>query len=224
MVDDCSTDDTRDVLAACRDPRLRVIHAERNAGPVREPQPRLCRSARTLHRRARPGRYLPARSFRAASRLSRRQPRHRVGCGSRGGARERQRHIEHQVAGDHARADRMAVADRESVGLVDRHAAPRRGAAGRLHAARFPLRRGFRSLSSHRAQLAASPGSTSRYCSIASTAAARRSAIVDTMQANATRVLAENYAIAGSADPHADARLIVDLSDARHAGARPRDA
>jgi len=35
VVDDCSTDDTRDVLAACRDPRLRVIHAEANAGPVR---------------------------------------------------------------------------------------------------------------------------------------------------------------------------------------------
>ena len=31
----------------------------------------------------------------------------------------------------------------------------------------------------------------------------------DTMEANATRVLAESYAIAGSADPDADARLIV---------------
>ncbi|MBN8806625.1 MAG: glycosyltransferase [Sphingomonas sp.] len=35
VVDDCSTDDTREVLAAVRDPRLRVIHADENGGPVR---------------------------------------------------------------------------------------------------------------------------------------------------------------------------------------------
>jgi hypothetical protein len=35
VVDDRSTDNTREVLAACRDPRLRVIHADANAGPVR---------------------------------------------------------------------------------------------------------------------------------------------------------------------------------------------
>ena len=35
VVDDCSTDDTLEVLRACRDPRLRVIAAEVNAGPVR---------------------------------------------------------------------------------------------------------------------------------------------------------------------------------------------
>jgi len=35
VVDDCSTDATLEVLRACRDPRLRVIAAERNAGPVR---------------------------------------------------------------------------------------------------------------------------------------------------------------------------------------------
>lgn len=35
VVDDCSTDDTRDVLAAIREPRLRVFHAEANGGPVR---------------------------------------------------------------------------------------------------------------------------------------------------------------------------------------------
>jgi glycosyltransferase involved in cell wall biosynthesis len=35
VVDDCSTDNTREVLGACRDPRLRVIHADANAGPVR---------------------------------------------------------------------------------------------------------------------------------------------------------------------------------------------
>ncbi|MBS0479691.1 MAG: glycosyltransferase [Proteobacteria bacterium] len=34
-VDDCSTDDTLEVLRACPDPRLHVIVAERNAGPVR---------------------------------------------------------------------------------------------------------------------------------------------------------------------------------------------
>lgn len=34
VVDDCSTDATLEVLRACRDPRLRVIAAERNAGPV----------------------------------------------------------------------------------------------------------------------------------------------------------------------------------------------
>jgi glycosyltransferase involved in cell wall biosynthesis len=34
-VDDCSTDDTLEVLRACRDPRLRVIAAKANAGPVR---------------------------------------------------------------------------------------------------------------------------------------------------------------------------------------------
>ena len=34
VVDDCSTDDTLDVLRACPDPRLRLITAERNAGPV----------------------------------------------------------------------------------------------------------------------------------------------------------------------------------------------
>lgn len=35
VVDDCSTDDTRDVLAAVGDPRIRVIHADQNGGPVR---------------------------------------------------------------------------------------------------------------------------------------------------------------------------------------------
>lgn len=35
VVDDCSTDTTRELLAACRDPRLRTIHADRNGGPVR---------------------------------------------------------------------------------------------------------------------------------------------------------------------------------------------
>ena len=35
VVDDCSTDDTLAMLRACRDPRLRVIAAEANAGPVR---------------------------------------------------------------------------------------------------------------------------------------------------------------------------------------------
>ena len=35
VVDDCSTDDTLAVLRACRDPRLRVIAAEANSGPVR---------------------------------------------------------------------------------------------------------------------------------------------------------------------------------------------
>lgn len=35
VVDDCSTDDTRAVLAGWDDPRLRVIHAETNGGPVR---------------------------------------------------------------------------------------------------------------------------------------------------------------------------------------------
>jgi len=35
VVDDRSTDETLEVLRACRDPRLRVIAAEHNAGPVR---------------------------------------------------------------------------------------------------------------------------------------------------------------------------------------------
>lgn len=35
VVDDCSTDDTRELLAAIREPRLRVLHAEANGGPVR---------------------------------------------------------------------------------------------------------------------------------------------------------------------------------------------
>lgn len=35
VVDDCSTDDTRAVLAACPDRRLRVIAADANGGPVR---------------------------------------------------------------------------------------------------------------------------------------------------------------------------------------------
>lgn len=35
VVDDCSTDDTLDVLRACPDPRLRIIAATHNAGPVR---------------------------------------------------------------------------------------------------------------------------------------------------------------------------------------------
>lgn len=35
VVDDCSTDHTREVLAAIREPRLRVFHAEANGGPVR---------------------------------------------------------------------------------------------------------------------------------------------------------------------------------------------
>ena len=35
IVDDCSTDDTLAILRACRDPRLRVIAADANAGPVR---------------------------------------------------------------------------------------------------------------------------------------------------------------------------------------------
>ena len=35
VVDDCSTDDTLDVLRACNDPRLLVIAAEQNVGPVR---------------------------------------------------------------------------------------------------------------------------------------------------------------------------------------------
>lgn len=35
VVDDCSTDDTLDVLRACPDPRLRIIAAKHNAGPVR---------------------------------------------------------------------------------------------------------------------------------------------------------------------------------------------
>ena len=35
VVDDCSTDDTLAVLRACPDPRLRVIAADRNVGPVR---------------------------------------------------------------------------------------------------------------------------------------------------------------------------------------------
>jgi glycosyltransferase involved in cell wall biosynthesis len=34
VVDDCSTDGTLDLLRACPDPRLRVIAAEQNAGPV----------------------------------------------------------------------------------------------------------------------------------------------------------------------------------------------
>jgi len=34
VVDDCSTDDTRDVLATLTDPRIRVIHAATNGGPV----------------------------------------------------------------------------------------------------------------------------------------------------------------------------------------------
>lgn len=34
VVDDCSTDDTRAVLAAIDDPRIRIIHAEQNRGPV----------------------------------------------------------------------------------------------------------------------------------------------------------------------------------------------
>ncbi|RYY46809.1 MAG: glycosyltransferase [Sphingomonadales bacterium] len=34
VVDDCSTDDTLDVLRAIRDPRIRVIAAEQNQGPV----------------------------------------------------------------------------------------------------------------------------------------------------------------------------------------------
>ena len=34
VIDDCSTDDTLDVLRACPDPRLRIIAADRNAGPV----------------------------------------------------------------------------------------------------------------------------------------------------------------------------------------------
>lgn len=33
-VDDCSTDDTRAVLATIDDPRIRIIHAEQNRGPV----------------------------------------------------------------------------------------------------------------------------------------------------------------------------------------------
>ena len=35
VVDDCSTDDTLALLRACRDPRLRVIAADTNVGPVR---------------------------------------------------------------------------------------------------------------------------------------------------------------------------------------------
>jgi hypothetical protein len=35
IVDDCSTDDTRSMLAAIDDPRFRVIHAPENGGPVR---------------------------------------------------------------------------------------------------------------------------------------------------------------------------------------------
>ena len=35
IVDDCSTDDTRDVLRAIDDPRFRIIEAEVNQGPVR---------------------------------------------------------------------------------------------------------------------------------------------------------------------------------------------
>lgn len=35
VVDDCSTDDTLAILRACRDPRLRIIAAETNVGPVR---------------------------------------------------------------------------------------------------------------------------------------------------------------------------------------------
>jgi glycosyltransferase involved in cell wall biosynthesis len=35
VVDDCSTDGTLDLLHACNDPRLRVIAAEQNVGPVR---------------------------------------------------------------------------------------------------------------------------------------------------------------------------------------------
>lgn len=34
IVDDCSTDDTRALLATLRDPRIRVLHAEANGGPV----------------------------------------------------------------------------------------------------------------------------------------------------------------------------------------------
>lgn len=34
IVDDCSTDDTRAALAAIDDPRIRIIHAEQNRGPV----------------------------------------------------------------------------------------------------------------------------------------------------------------------------------------------
>ncbi|MBN8817033.1 MAG: glycosyltransferase [Sphingomonas sp.] len=34
-VDDCSTDDTLEILRACPDPRLKIIPAEQNGGPVR---------------------------------------------------------------------------------------------------------------------------------------------------------------------------------------------
>jgi glycosyltransferase involved in cell wall biosynthesis len=208
VVDDCSTDATRDLLAACHDPRLRVIHAEHNAGPVRS-RNRAFAEAR--------GRYvagldqddicLPDRFARQVAYLDAHPGIALVAATAAvledGSVTSSIKSpvttpalvewllwIENPLVWSTVMLRRDAVPSgdftrpdflyAEDFDLYHRIA--RAGGIARIDDPLLLYRK-------H------GGGASQRYA--------------DTMEANATRVLAENYAIAGSIDPDADARLII---------------
>ncbi|QDZ08371.1 glycosyltransferase family 2 protein [Sphingomonas panacisoli] len=209
VVDDCSTDDTLDVLRACPDPRLRIIAAKHNAGPVR--------SRNRAFAKAR-GRYvagldqddicLPERFARQVAYLDAHLDIVLLGTAAAiledGTVTSSIKspvttprlvewllHIENPLVWSTVMVRRNAVPAgdftrpdflyAEDFDLYNRMA--RIGGIARLDDPSLLYRKHER-------------GASKRY--------------VDTMQASATRVLEESYAAAGAQNPYADARLIVD--------------
>ena len=209
VVDDRSTDDTLDVLRACRDPRLRIIAADQNAGPVRS-RNRAFADAR--------GRYvagldqddicLPQRFARQAAYLDANPDIVLLGAAAAvledGSVTSSIKspvttprliewllHIENPLVWSSVMVRRDAVPPgdftrpdflyAEDFDLYNRMA--RVGRIARIDEPLLLYRK-------H------GGGASQRYA--------------DTMQANATRVLEDTYAAAGAQTPSADARLIVD--------------
>ena len=208
VVDDCSTDDTLDVLRACPDPRLRLIAAERNAGPVH--------SRNRAFTQAR-GRYiagldqddicLPERFARQVAYLDANPDIALLGAAAAvledGTVTSSIKspvttprliewllHIENPLVWSTVmvRRDAIPVGDFTRPDLLYAedfdlyHRIARIGGIARIDDPLLLYRK-------H------AGGASKRY--------------VDTMQANATRVLQESYAAVGATDPQADARLIV---------------
>jgi len=209
VVDDCSTDDTLNILRACPDPRLRIIAAAQNAGPVRS-RNRAFAEAR--------GRYvagldqddicLPDRFARQIAYLDANPGIVLLGTaaavledgavtpGAKAAVTTPQLvewllHIENPLAWSTVMVRRDAVPPgdftrpdflyAEDFDLYHRLA--RIGGIARLDAPLLLYRQ-------HNG------GASKRYA--------------DTMQASATRVLEETYAAAGVANPRADAQLVAD--------------
>ena len=209
VVDDRSTDDTLDVLQACADPRLRVIAATHNAGPVR--------SRNRAFAKAR-GRYvagldqddicLPGRFARQVAYLDANPNIVLLGAAAAvledGTVTSSIKspvttpllvewllRIENPLVWSTVMVRRNAVPDgdftrpdflyAEDFDLYHRMA--RIGGIARIDDPLLLYRK-------H------SGGASKRYA--------------DTMQASATRVLEESYAVTGARDPYADARLIVE--------------